>query len=68
MIVGLGEVVKDGLSLEIERGAVSLEHGFFRGPSPSLAPLPLGLLDAGHDTSRNPLQSLVLDLHEVDSS
>jgi len=68
MIVGLGEVVKDGLSLEIERGAMPFEHGFFRGPSPSFAPLPLGLLCAGHDPSRNPLNPCVVGLHEVDPS
>ena len=66
VILGLGEVEKDGLGLKIERGAMAFEHGFFRGPSPSFASTPLGLLCAGHDTSRDPLQSSISGLHKVD--
>ena len=66
VILGLGEVEKDGFGLKIERGAMAFEHGFFRGPSPGFASAPLGLLCAGHDTSRHPLQPSISGLHKVD--
>ena len=46
----------------------AFEHGFFRGPGPGFTIAPQGLLCAGHDTSRNPLQPSVLGLHKVDPS
>lgn len=68
MIVGLGEVVKDGLGLKIEHGTMALEHRFFRGPRPGFASAPLGLLCAGHDTSCHLFQPSVVGLHEVNPS
>ena len=65
VILGFNEFEKDGLGLKIERRAMAFEHGFFRGPSPSFASTPLGLLGDGHDTSRDPLQSRISGLHEV---
>ena len=68
VILGLGEVEKDGFGLKIERWAMAFEHGFLRGPGPGFTIAPQGLLCAGHDTSRNPLQPSVLGLHKVDPS
>ena len=68
VILGICDFEKDGLGLKIERGAVAFEHGFFRGPGPSFASTPLGLLVAGHDASCDPLQPSILGLHEIDAA